>query len=82
MWQPALSGTGHYEGNQHPQAHRNTNAMGTSRDFGTGRDIKGEGRELAGVRGQRDASAIGRGLYNIEEDSVNRVGAARSEERV
>jgi|TARA_E500000178_G_C16838308_1_gene669373 hypothetical protein len=56
---------------------RQARGMEGRRGFVTGRDFMGDVSELAGMRGQRAASAFGRGLYNIEEDIVNRVGAER-----
>jgi len=42
-----------------------------------GRDFMSEISEQVAMRGQRAASAFGRGLYDIEEDIVERVGAER-----
>jgi len=42
-----------------------------------GRDFMSEISEQMPMRGQRAASAFGRGLYDIEEDIVERVGAER-----
>lgn len=42
-----------------------------------GRDFMSEISEQVAMRGQRAASTFGRGLYDIEEDIVERVGAER-----
>jgi hypothetical protein len=42
-----------------------------------GRDFMGEISEQVAMKGQRASSAFGRGLYDIEQDIVDRVGAER-----
>ena len=42
-----------------------------------GRDFMGELSQQMSMQGQRAGSAFGRGLYDIEEDIVERVGAER-----
>tara|TARA_A100000172_G_C3043786_1_gene111658 strand:+ start:1464 stop:2039 length:576 start_codon:yes stop_codon:yes gene_type:complete len=59
------------------QGQRQARGMQGRRGFVTGRDFMGEISEAASVRGERAASAFGRGLYDIEEDIVDRVGAER-----
>jgi len=59
------------------QGQREARGMQGRRGFVTGRDFMGEISEAASVRGERAASAFGRGLYDIEEDIVDRVGAER-----
>jgi hypothetical protein len=56
---------------------RQARGMQGRRGFVTGRDFMGEISEAAATRGQRAASAFGRGLYDIEEDIVERVGQER-----
>lgn len=59
------------------QGQREARGMQGRRGFVTGRDFMGEISEAASIRGERAASAFGRGLYDIEEDIVDRVGAER-----
>ena len=59
------------------QGQREARGMQGRRGFVTGRDFMGEISEAASVRGERAGSAFGRGLYDIEEDIVDRVGAER-----
>ena len=59
------------------QGQREARGMQGRRGFVTGRDFMGEISEAASMRGERAASAFGRGLYDIEEDIVDRVGAER-----
>ena len=59
------------------QGQREARGMQGRRGFVTGRDFMGEISEAASMRGERAASAFGRGLYDIEGDIVDRVGAER-----
>jgi hypothetical protein len=56
---------------------REARGMQGRRGFVTGRDIMSEISRGAAMQGERAASAFGRGLYDIEEDIVDRVGAER-----
>ena len=56
---------------------REARGMQSRRGFVTGRDIMSEISRGAAMQGERAASAFGRGLYDIEEDIVDRVGAER-----
>ena len=59
------------------QGQRQARGMQGKRGFVTGRDFMGEMSQEASMRGQRAASAFGRGLYDIEENIVDRIGSER-----
>ncbi len=59
------------------QGQRQARGMQGRRGFVTGRDFMGEMSEQASVKGGQAASAFGRGLYDIEESIVDRIGTER-----
>jgi hypothetical protein len=59
------------------QGRREARGMGGRRGFVTGRRFMDDISQSAAMTGQRAFSAFGRGLYDIEEDVVERVGSER-----
>ena len=59
------------------QGRREARGMGGRRGFVTGRRFMDDISQSAAMTGQRAFSAFGRGLYDIEEDIVERVGSER-----
>jgi len=59
------------------QGQRQARGMQGRRGFVSGRDVMSDMSQMAADRGSRAFSAFGRGLYDIEQNIVDRVGAER-----